>query len=160
MTNCRPDYRFRRLDNPHAKIAPGWNFRHSDYYGNNARTLYKSYGILFVVDVQGSAGKFNFIPFFLNVGAGLALLGIATVICDIIVLYCMKESDVYRDKKYLLVKGKDAFAVYRRQEDEDGEDVGGKEDVVVETDEEGTAADSNTVVQRRVGRLAAAAASS
>ncbi len=29
MKYCRPQYRFRRLDNPASKIAPGWNFRHS-----------------------------------------------------------------------------------------------------------------------------------
>ena len=71
MSHCRPEYSFRRLDNPKSKIAPGWNFRHADYFSNNNRTLFKSYGILFVVDVQGQAGKFNLIPFFLNVGAGL-----------------------------------------------------------------------------------------
>ena len=119
MSHCRPEYSFRRLDNPKSKIAPGWNFRHADYFSNNNRTLFKSYGILFVVDVQGQAGKFNLIPFFLNVGAGLALLGIATVICDIIVLYFMRESDFYYEKKYLLVKGRDAFTVERGVEDDE-----------------------------------------
>ncbi len=111
MQNCRPKYHFRRLDNPSAKIAPGWNFRYSNYFGNDIRTLYKAYGILFVVTVQGKAGKFNFIPFLLNLGAGMALLGITTLICDIIVLYCMKDKVLYREKKYLVVKGQDAYAV-------------------------------------------------
>ena len=124
MSHCRPEYSFRRLDNPKAKIAPGWNFRHANYFSNNNRTLFKSYGVLFVVDVQGQAGKFNLIPFFLNVGAGLALLGIATVICDIIVLYFMRESDLYYDKKYLLVKGRDAFAVDRSMEDDEAALIG------------------------------------
>ena len=119
MSHCRPEYRFQRLDNPAAKIAPGWNFRHADYFSNNNRTLFKSYGILFVVDVQGQAGKFNLIPFFLNVGAGLALLGITTVLCDIIVLYFMREGNFYYEKKYLLVKGRDAFSVDRRTEDDE-----------------------------------------
>ena len=78
------------------------------------RTLYKAYGLLFVVDVQGRAGKFSLIPLCLNLGAGLALLSIATVICDIIVLHCMRDRRVYRDKKYLLVTGSDAFQVRRR----------------------------------------------
>ena len=109
MKYCRPEYSFRRLDNPRAKIAPGWNFRHSDYYSDNLRTLYKAYGILFVIEVEGKAGKFNAIPTFLSLGAGFALLGLATVICDIIVLYCARDKLVYRDKKYLYVRGSDAY---------------------------------------------------
>ena len=31
LTHCRPEYKFRRLDNPEAKIAPGWNFRHAQF---------------------------------------------------------------------------------------------------------------------------------
>ncbi len=41
MRYCRPTYSFRRLDNPKAKIAPGWNFRHVDTFQNGARTLTK-----------------------------------------------------------------------------------------------------------------------
>ena len=121
--HCRPEYSFRRLDVPDAKIAPGYNFRHSEYYGDHSRTLFKSYGILFVVDVQGRAGKFSFIPFFINLGAGLALLSLATVVCDIIVLYFLKDRKIYRDKKYLLVKGSDAFEVYRELDDDNFEEL-------------------------------------
>jgi len=115
---CRPQYKFRRLDNPKSKIAPGWNFRHSQYFYNGNRTLYKTYGILFVLDVQGRAGKLSFIPFAVNLGAGLALLSIATVVCDVIVLYCMKDRRVYREKKYLHVRGSDAYSVFNDGEEE------------------------------------------
>ena len=111
MKYCKPVYRFRRLDRADAKIAPGWNFRHSQYFSEDKRTLYKVYGILFVLDVQGRAGKFSFIPFFITFGAGLALLGVATIICDIIILYCMRDKVLYREKKYLNVRGSDAFQV-------------------------------------------------
>ena len=133
LTHCRPEYRFRRLEDPKSKIAPGWNFRHAEYYSDSKRTLYKSTGILFVVNVQGQAGncreiltavhilflsgaknfshggllshpgKFSFIPFAVNLGAGLALLSIATIVCDVVVLYFMKDRRVYYDKKYLQV---------------------------------------------------------
>ena len=96
LSHCRPVYSFRRLDRPDAKIAPGWNFRHSHYFSNDERTLYKAYGILFVMDVQGRAGKFSFIPLCLNLGAGLALLSVATIICDFIVLYLMKDKEIYK----------------------------------------------------------------
>ena len=72
---------------------------------------------------QGTAGKFSFIPLFINLGAGLALLGLATVICDVIVLYCMKDKDIYYDKKYLQVRGSDAFNVYRGLDSDDNNEV-------------------------------------
>lgn len=50
------------------------------------------------------AGKFDIIPTMINVGSGLALLGVATVLCDVIVLYCMKKRYYYRDKKYKYVE--------------------------------------------------------
>jgi hypothetical protein len=34
------------------------------------------------------------------------------VICDIVVLYIMRDRDIYRDKKFLQVRGSDAFNVY------------------------------------------------
>ena len=44
--------------------------RHADYFNENSRTLYKAYGINFVVNVWGRAGRFNLIPTLLNLGAG------------------------------------------------------------------------------------------
>ncbi len=37
----------------------------------------------------------------------------ATLICDVVVLYLMKNGDFYKKKKYLEVKATDAFAVRR-----------------------------------------------
>ena len=41
---CR--YNFRLLD------TSGWNFRHAHYHEEGRRTLYKAYGIKFVIIVQ------------------------------------------------------------------------------------------------------------
>jgi P2X purinoceptor 4 len=49
---------------------------------------------------------------------GLALLSVATIVCDIVVLYLMKNRDFYKRKKYLEVKAEDAFSVYRPLNDE------------------------------------------
>ena len=43
----------------------------------------------------------------------MALLGLATVICDVIVLYMMTDRNVFRDHKYQLVQGSDAFDIRR-----------------------------------------------
>ncbi|XP_039628057.1 P2X purinoceptor 4b isoform X3 [Polypterus senegalus] len=105
-SKCVPRYIFRRLDNkdPDNNVAPGYNFRFSKYYksanGTESRTLIKAYGIRFDVMVFGKAGKFNIIPTMINIGSGLALFGVATVLCDIIVLYLLKKRFYYREKKY------------------------------------------------------------
>ena len=49
---CR--YNFRLLD------SLGWNFRHAYFHEAGRRTLYKVYGIKFVIIVQGRAGNLIF----------------------------------------------------------------------------------------------------
>ena len=44
-------YNFRLLD------SVGWNFRHAHFHEEGRRTLYKAYGIKFVIIVQGRAGE-------------------------------------------------------------------------------------------------------
>ncbi|KAL0965133.1 hypothetical protein UPYG_G00277220 [Umbra pygmaea] len=106
---CVPKYTFRRLDNkdPVNNVAPGYNFRFAKYYKNGdnqeTRTLIKGYGIRFDVMVFGQAGRFNIVPTLLNVGAGLALLGLVTVVCDWIVLTCMTRKTIYKEQKYSYV---------------------------------------------------------
>ena len=97
-SECKPDYVFDRLDNYGGNtIAAGYNFRYPVYYqvdGQPVRQLVKAYGILFTLGTEASARKFDIVTFLMNVGSGLALLGIASVCCDIILLY------VHRRKKY------------------------------------------------------------
>ncbi|NWU91056.1 P2RX4 protein, partial [Upupa epops] len=107
---CVPKYSFRRLDNkdPAHTVSPGYNFRFAKYYkdssGTESRTLVKAYGIRFDIIVFGKAGKFDVIPTMINIGSGLALFGVATVLCDIVVLYFMKKRYYYREKKYKYVE--------------------------------------------------------
>ena len=44
-------YHFRILD------SFGWNFRHAHFHEEGRRTLYKAFGIKFVIIVQGRAGE-------------------------------------------------------------------------------------------------------
>lgn len=97
--DCLPTYQFRQLDSSY-ELAPGLNFRFAKYYSNTRRTLYKAYGIKFQIFTYGQAGKFSVVPLFLNIGSGLGLLAVTTVLCDIIVLYCIKRRDFYRNQKY------------------------------------------------------------
>ncbi|XP_054851897.1 P2X purinoceptor 4 [Eublepharis macularius] len=109
-SRCVPKYTFRRIDNKDSShtVSPGYNFRFAKYYqtaeGVDSRTLIKAYGIRFDIMVFGKAGKFDIIPTMINIGSGLALFGVATVLCDIIVLYFMKKKYYYREKKYKYVE--------------------------------------------------------
>ncbi len=48
-------------------------------------------------------------------------MSVATLVCDIVVLYLMKNGDFYKRKKYLEVKAADAFAVFRPLENDANE---------------------------------------
>ncbi|KAL4223867.1 Receptor for ATP that acts as a ligand-gated ion channel [Mactra antiquata] len=113
VEDCVPEYMFRRLDSADEVVSPGYNFRYSHYYrdinGTEKRTLFKAYGIKFILTVQGTGGKFNVMPLALNIGSGLAILSVATILCDIIVLYVLKAKNLYRQKKYLEVVSDDAY---------------------------------------------------
>lgn len=54
---------------------------YANYYyeqGTQYRDLIKSYGIRFIINVNGQAGKFNMVPLILNLASGLALLTIVS----------------------------------------------------------------------------------
>uniref|UniRef100_A0A1I8IRV2 ATP receptor n=1 Tax=Macrostomum lignano TaxID=282301 RepID=A0A1I8IRV2_9PLAT len=103
--HCKPDYRFRSLED--GKVGQGWNFRHAYHYEENGvhkRTLVKAFGIQFFISVTGRGGKFDILNFTMNLGSGLALLTLATVLCDIIVLNIMRKRKKYRHAKIDKVK--------------------------------------------------------
>ncbi|KAM4890696.1 P2X purinoceptor 4 [Sylvia borin] len=114
---CVPKYSFRRLDSKDSAhtVSPGYNFRFAKYYknsdGTESRTLVKAYGIRFDIMVFGKAGKFDVIPTMINIGSGLALFGVATVLCDIVVLNCMKKKYYYREKKYKCVEDDELVSI-------------------------------------------------
>ncbi|XP_070334986.1 P2X purinoceptor 5 isoform X2 [Odocoileus virginianus] len=111
-SECYPRYYFNRLDNRFSgnSISSGYNFRFAKYYRDAAgvefRTLFKAYGIRFDVMVNGKAGKFNIIPTIINVGSGVALMGVGSFFCDLVLIYFIKKSHFYRDKKYEEVRGR------------------------------------------------------
>lgn len=103
---CVPKYVFRRLDDFESPVAKGWNFRFCEHYfenGTRMRNMIKAYGIQFFITVYGKGGKFDVLTFSMNLGSGLALLGIATVLCDMIVLNITRKRSLYRRAKIDLV---------------------------------------------------------
>ena len=98
-------YKFRLLD------KSGWNFRHPHYHEEGRRTLYKAFGIKFLIIVNGMAGTQalsthqNFIYFLFSgkfslkntvmaIFAGLGLLTFVTMVCDLILLNYISEKQV------------------------------------------------------------------
>ncbi len=77
---CLPKFSFDRYDlkfGSKGTPASGFNFRFAEkYFRNNQkyRLLVKAYGIRIFIVVTGKAGKFDFIPLFLTVGAGSFIL--------------------------------------------------------------------------------------
>lgn len=107
-SHCNPEYSFTRLDtSTNASVTSGYNFRYAQYYKNESgggyRDLYKVYGIRFDIMVNGQAGKFNIIPTIIAIGSGLALLGLGAFVCDMILLYMMNTSSLYREKKFEII---------------------------------------------------------
>ena len=52
----------------------------------------QAYGLKFIINVDGLARKFSLKNTVLNVGNGLALLGITTLICEFVLTYFIKVS--------------------------------------------------------------------
>uniref|UniRef100_A0A8C6FLD6 P2X purinoceptor n=1 Tax=Moschus moschiferus TaxID=68415 RepID=A0A8C6FLD6_MOSMO len=93
-SECYPRYYFNRLDNRFSgnSISSGYNFRFAKYYRDAAgvefRTLFKAYGIRFDVMVNGKGSFF----------------------CDLVLIYFIKKSHFYRDKKYEEVRDLEVLA--------------------------------------------------
>ncbi|OXB65878.1 hypothetical protein ASZ78_008572 [Callipepla squamata] len=92
-----PRYSFILLDR-------SYNFRTASYYWDSQRRHYRSllklYGIRFDISVHGQAGKFGIIPAAVSFGTGIAFLGTATMICDLVLLYLDTKADLYWKEKY------------------------------------------------------------
>ena len=68
------------------------------------RVLYKAYGLRFIINVSGTAGKFNIIPLMLSAGAGIGLMSFSVIIADCVLLNCTKKKKFYQEIKELDVR--------------------------------------------------------
>ncbi|XP_062887830.1 P2X purinoceptor 1 [Mobula hypostoma] len=105
VTQCKPTYSFHQLYRSLTKdqVSVGFNFRYAKYYvenGTETRDLYKVFGIRFDVMVHGKAGKFNIIPTMTTVGSGIGVFGVATIVCDLVLLHLISKRDYYKQKKF------------------------------------------------------------
>uniref|UniRef100_A0A8C3QBW7 P2X purinoceptor n=1 Tax=Geospiza parvula TaxID=87175 RepID=A0A8C3QBW7_GEOPR len=103
MRYCKPIYQFHGLYNDDSNVSPGFNFRYAKYYkedGMEKRTLYKVFGIRLDILVNGKAGKFDIIPTMTTIGSGIGIFGVASVLCDLLLLHFLHGRDYYKQKKF------------------------------------------------------------
>jgi P2X purinoceptor 4 len=68
------------------------------------RMLYKAFGLRFIINVSGTAGKFNILPLMLTIGAGIGLMSISVLIADCVLLHFTKEKKLFQKMKEIDVK--------------------------------------------------------
>ncbi|XP_039612714.1 P2X purinoceptor 1 [Polypterus senegalus] len=102
---CRPTYDVHGLygGGKQSSASLGYNFRYAKYFMEEKiekRTLYKVFGIRFDIIVHGKAGKFDIIPTMTAIGSGVGIFGVATVVCDLLLLYIMPHRHFYKNMKF------------------------------------------------------------
>ncbi|KAI3373446.1 hypothetical protein L3Q82_022051, partial [Scortum barcoo] len=108
VRHCKPTYNFHGLyGNPHetdkARASVGYNFRYAKYYLENGvqmRTLLKVFGIRIDIIVQSLARKFDIIPTLTAIGSGVGIFGVATVVCDLVLLHLLPKREFYKNMKF------------------------------------------------------------
>ncbi|XP_031428270.1 P2X purinoceptor 1 isoform X2 [Clupea harengus] len=108
LKHCKPKYHFHGLygsasEKDKARASVGYNFRHAKYYMEDKveeRTLMKVFGIRFNVIVRGLARKFDIIPTLTAIGSGVGIFGVATVVCDLVLLYVLPKRHFYHNLKF------------------------------------------------------------
>ncbi|XP_055055404.2 P2X purinoceptor 1 isoform X1 [Misgurnus anguillicaudatus] len=105
---CKPQYEFYGLygtgrNDKEEKPSLGYNFRYAKHYlenGKEKRTLMKVFGLKIDIVVYGMAGKFDIIPTLTAIGSGVGIFGVATVVCDVLLLHLLPKRDFYKNMKF------------------------------------------------------------
>lgn len=108
IKHCKPEYKFHGLyGNPEetdeTRASVGYNFRYARHYMEDKvqkRTLLKVFGIRFDIIVQSLARKFDIIPTLTAIGSGVGIFGVATVVCDLVLLYLLPKREFYKNMKF------------------------------------------------------------
>lgn len=103
---CQPVWSFVPLDTK-TNFSQGINFRYAnkwrDAKGVEHRDLIKVYGVHILFLTAGEGRRFSAAVLFTNIGAGLGLLTLATVMADFVALYFLPKRRLYEREKYELV---------------------------------------------------------
>ena len=110
---CVPALTVARVEAEDSELSKGFNERtailFSQLQGNAtdgsaetklARELWKRYGIKVRILLTGQARRFDAVVAATRLGAGLALLSVATVIADLLILYVLPRRSEYYSHKF------------------------------------------------------------
>ncbi|MED6275397.1 P2X purinoceptor 1 [Characodon lateralis] len=78
-------------------------YRYAKHYMENnvaKRTLLKVFGIRFDIIVKSLARQFDIIPTLTAIGSGVGIFGVATVVCDLVLLYLLPKREFYKNMKF------------------------------------------------------------
>ncbi|KAL7834907.1 hypothetical protein SRHO_G00291540 [Serrasalmus rhombeus] len=108
LQRCIPKYGFHGLygnakEGESSQASVGYNFRTAKYYMEDKvekRTLMKIFGIRIDIVVHGLARKFDIIPTLTAIGSGVGIFGVATVVCDLVLLNLVPKKDFYKNMKF------------------------------------------------------------
>jgi len=99
QNNCQPEFKFMRIDT--SNFSSGFNYRRIvEDPTSPTRKLYKLWGIRVIFHVHGMGGKFNVVPLFTAIGAGMALMSIATIITDFVLQHLMPNKNTFQKLKF------------------------------------------------------------
>ena len=120
--NCAPDFKIRRIDGQPNSISSGINYRTVTYdITKKKRLLEKLIGIRVIFVIEGRGGKFDLMVLTTTFGAGLAYMGIATLIADIILQYFLPHSKAYDGHKHERIDDEE-LELQRVQSEEAGQE--------------------------------------
>ncbi|XP_031603942.1 P2X purinoceptor 1 isoform X1 [Oreochromis aureus] len=103
VKHCKPEYTFHGLYGSKEGASVGYNFRFARHYMEDKiqkRTLLKVFGIRFDIIVHSLARKFDIIPTLTAIGSGVGIFGVATVVCDLVLLYLLPKREFYKNMKF------------------------------------------------------------
>ncbi|XP_058239580.1 P2X purinoceptor 1 isoform X1 [Hemibagrus wyckioides] len=103
IEKCLPKYRFEGLYGNNSAASVGYNFRTAKYYTEDKiqrRTLMKVFGLYIEIIVHGQARKFDIIPTLTAIGSGVGIFGVATVVCDVLLLHLVPKKNFYKTLKF------------------------------------------------------------
>ncbi|XP_061754253.1 P2X purinoceptor 1 [Nerophis ophidion] len=108
VEHCKPKYSFHGLyGNPKYTDAigtsVGYNFRYAKHFREDKvdkRTLLKVFGIRIDIIVESLGRQFDIIPTLTAIGSGVGIFGVATVVCDFVLLYFVPQKEFYKNMKF------------------------------------------------------------
>ena len=109
---CKPRFQFQRIDGQPNTISSGFNYRSVTYdISKKRRLLEKLHGLRVIFIIEGTGSKFDLVALSTTFGAGMAYLGVATLISDLILERFLKKSKRYYANKHRPVTDDEAEEV-------------------------------------------------